>query len=738
MSYPICKDDDLLSFAEDEVEERPTTTESWHILIVDDEADVHEATELALRNLSVEGKLLRFSHAGSALEAYQILTSEPDFAVVLLDVVMESEDAGLRLVKRIREELGNAAVRIVLRTGQPGYAPEIETIRTYDINDYKTKSELTRVRLFTTLAVAIRSYRQIRQLEMSRRGLELIVSGSTGLSKIRALRLYAEGVVTQLSALLGIAPDGLICAASNPQTGPTRVIAAAGRYRELIHCPLDDLPDVGLRGILQQCISRQEHLFSSGTCLYFGVRETQGIAAFVNVSTLDPVNHNLLQVFCANVTVGFENVLLQERLHDFAYYDQLLGLPNRNRFIQLITERVGNEDISLALIDLDDFAEINTVLDYRFGDLVLRTVADRLAETFGPSSVLARFAGDTFGVLGPSGTLTQDVIEQIFAAPFAVQGEVIRVSATASLIELGDGSIKGEDVLKDASIALKQAKVLNRGRATPFSADLSEAARARIHLLTDLRAAFSAERLFLAYQPQVDLISGKVLGAEALLRWQTQEGHSIPPDRFIPLAEQSGLMIPIGEWVLRTACRQLRHLADLGYPDFRMAINVSHTQFREPGFVPMLERVLEDCRVNVELLELELTESVAIGHIDSTAAKIAEIRDMGISLALDDFGTGYSSLSILKQLKVDRLKIDRSFISEIDGRGDNSGIAELVIALGRQLDLITIAEGVENEAQRSHLLQLGCKEGQGFLFARPMPATELETWLTARDNLDAV
>ena len=648
---------------------------------------------------------------------------------------MESEDAGLQLVKRIREELGNDAVRIVLRTGQPGYAPELETIRAYDINDYKTKSELTRVRLFTTLAVAIRSYRQIHQLEMSRKGLELIISASTGLSRVRALKLYAEGVVTQLSALLGIAPEGLICAASNHQGGPVRVIAAAGRYRELIQCPLDDLPDAGLRGILQQCIDRQEHVFSSGTCLYFGLRETHGIAAFVNAPKApDPVSHNLLQVFCANVTVGFENVLLLRRLHDFAYYDQLLGLPNRNRFIQLITERVDHDDIRLALIDLDDFAEINTVLDYHFGDLVLQAVADRLAETFGPPAVLARLAGDTFGVLGPSGTLTQGGIEQIFVAPFAVQGEVIRVSATASLIDLSDGSNASADVLKDASIALKQAKVLNRGRASCFSAALSAAARERIRLLTDLRAAFSAERLFLAYQPQVDLISGRVLGAEALLRWETEDGRSISPDQFIPLAEQSGLMVPIGEWVLRTACRQLKHLIDLGHPRFRMAINVSHTQFREPGFVPMLERALGDCRVNARLLELELTESVAIGHIDSTAAKIAEIRRMGMSVALDDFGTGYSSLSILKQLEVDRLKIDRSFVKEIDERGDNSGIAALVIALGRQLDLVTIAEGVESEEQRRHLLHLGCKEGQGFLFAQPMPAGRLETWLAAQDE----
>lgn len=733
MHQPVFADDDLITFAEDDVEDRPMAAEPWHILIVDDEADVHEATEMALRHLSVEGKLLRLSHAHSAQDAYAILASQPDVAVVLLDVVMESDDAGLQLVRRIRDELGNDEVRIVLHTGQPGYAPEIETIRAYDINDYKTKSELTRTRLFTTLAVAIRSYRQIHHLKMTRQGLDLVVSASGDCSNMCALQRYAEWVISQLSAILGIAPDGLVCAAANRSSEPTRIIGAIGRYRELIQRPLDDLPDVGLRALMQQCLDRHEHVFASGACFHFGVGETDGIAAFVNISRPPGrVDHHLLRAFCANVAVGFENILLQQRLYAFAYRDSLLGLPNRNGFLQIIAERVNGRGSRLALIDLDDFAEINSVLDYHFGDLVLRAVADRLEDTFGPPAFLARLASDTFAVLGPSVTLTEDSIEQAFSMPFAVQNEMIRLSATASLIDLSDGSQAGAEVLKDASIALKQAKVLNRGRATCFSASLSAAARERIHMLTDLRAAFSAEHLYLAYQPQVDLISGRALGAEALLRWETEDGRSIPPDQFIPLAEQSGLMIPIGEWVLRTACRQLKRLIDLGHPGFRMAINVSHTQFREPGFVPMLERTLEHCQVNVQLIELELTESVAIGHLDATRAKIAEIRRMGISVALDDFGTGYSSLSILKQLEIDRLKIDRSFIKEIDENGDHSGIADLVIALGRQLDLITLAEGVESEEQRRHLIQLGCQEGQGFLFGRPMPAGQFETWLAGQ------
>lgn len=724
--------DNAVDFMDEQVDLAPASAEPWRVLVVDDEADVHEATQLALRDLVIEGRPLAFLHACSAHEAYEILARDHEVAVILLDVVMESEDAGLWLAKRIRDDLGQKAIRIILRTGQPGYAPEIDTIRAYDINDYKTKSELTRVRLFTSLTVAIRSYWQIRRLEMSRRGLDLIVAASTGLGKLRALQAFAEGVVTQLCVLLNIAPEGLICAFSCPRTDEApRVIAAAGRYRALIHRPLHELPDAEARGALQRCLSRKQHAFARGACLYFDVNETSGIAAYVNLAReLDPVDRDLIEVFCANMSVGFENVLLHDRLFDFAYHDQLLHLPNRNRFIQLIDEKRADPRMTLALVDLDDFAEMNTVLDHRFGDQVLHAVATRLAQSFGPPVILARVSGDIFGLLGPPDKINPRGIGQAFVDPFPVRGEAIRVSATSSLIRLNrDSPAMGGELLKDASIALKQAKLLNRGRAEYFSADLSLTARERIHMLTNLRAAFSAERLFLAFQPQIELASGKVVGAEALLRWKTEDGQFVPPDRFIPLAEQSGLIVHIGEWVLRTACHRLKRLNRLGYADFRMAINISHVQFREPDFVALLGRVLSDCQIRAEQVELELTESVAMGHLDSVIAKLAEIRRMGVSIALDDFGTGYSSLSVLKQLDVDRLKIDRAFVREIGQSGDASGIATLVVALGRQLNLGTIAEGVETEEQRTCLQALGCREGQGYLFASPLPAAQLEAWL---------
>lgn len=432
--------DDLIEFIDDPVAPAPGSgLEPWRILIVDDASDVHEATLLALRDLGIEGRSLFFLQAYSASEARAILASDPSVAVILLDVVMESEDAGLQLVRWIRDELHNHSVRIILRTGQPGYAPEIETIRSYDINDYRTKSELTRVRLFTSLTVAIRSYAQIRQIEMSRRGLELIVEASTDLIRLRALQHFAEGVVIQVCALLNIAPEGLICASSpGPISGEAPlVIAAAGRYRNSIHRPLEELPEAPVREALRRCLLEKRHIFGQSVCLYFNVNDSEGMAAFLAV-THEPsqMDRDLLEVFCANISVGFENVLLHDRLYQLAYFDPLTGLANRNHLIQLIEEKAREPDMTLALLDLDDFASIALALDHRFGDQVLQALAVRLTQSFGPQVNVARVAGDAFGLLGSRAVLTPERIEQTLAEPLRVEGETIRISATASLIEL--------------------------------------------------------------------------------------------------------------------------------------------------------------------------------------------------------------------------------------------------------------------------------------------------------------
>lgn len=730
-------DDDLLQFLDGpEPGELVPSADArpWRILIVDDDGDVHKATELAMQGLRVEGEPLLFLHASSAAQARQMVALQNDLAVVLLDVVMESEDAGLQLVRYIRDELQQRAVRIVLRTGQPGYAPEIETVQAYDINDYKTKSELTRTRLYTVLTAAIRSYRQICALESHRRGLEMIVEASTGLSKLRGLHRFAEGVVTQLCALLGILPEGLVCAqvtSDSSNTSDVRIVAAAGQYSGLMDRPLAAVPISSVRERLQRCLAQRENLFDDGTCLYFGLSNGRAMAALVDVGrALDEMERGLLRAFCSNISVGFENVVLYGQLLDQAYNDQLLRLPNRNRFVELLDKNLKDPaGVTLALIDLDDFSDINDAFGHHFGDQVLQAVVTRLAEQLGLNTAMARVGADAFGLLGPDALVCAETIQSVFLEPFSVAGERLQLSATTGLVRLDESAAIGSELLLDAQIALKRAKQQHRGSSQYFSAAMGTDARERFKLLKGLRTGFEENRLFVVYQPQVELESGRAIGAEALLRWRTAEGTFVPPDQFIPLAEQSGLIINIGEFVLRTACHQLKRMVELGHADFRMCVNISLAQFRHPGFMTTLTDALRDTGVDGRNLELEITESMAMEDTELVMHLLADIKRCGATVAIDDFGTGFSSLSHLRQLEVERLKIDRAFVREAQSSSAGSTIAQMVINLGRGLGLTVIAEGIETEEQRLQLLALGCHEGQGYLFARPMQAEQLERWM---------
>ena len=586
-------DSDELMFVDDEASAKAAGP-VWRLLIVDDESDVHRATLLALQGVSLFSRPLEFLHAYSAAEATEVLRRERDIAVVMLDVVMERQDAGLTLVKVIRDELKLADVRIILRTGQPGYAPDIDTITAFDINDYRTKSELTRSMLFITLTAALRSYRQIKALE------------------------------------------------------------------------------------------------------------------------------------------------------ELAYCDSLCKLPNRNRFIALLDEELQQQGpcadmaMAMAIIDIDDFSEVNDAFGHLFGDRTLQIVAQRLLDALGEGTTLARIGSDTFGVMGPSRLIDPAALLALFHTPFHVLSDAVMLTATVGLLPLPESTGTGQDALKNAYIALKRAKKSCRGGYVRFTPDFGVEVQERGRLLQALHAAVEGHRLFVVYQPQVRLLGDEVFGMEALLRWRTDEGRYIPPDQFIPLAEASGLIIALGDWVLREACQELLRLQALGYPAMRMSVNVSSLQFRQPHFVDQLSLVISDMAVNANSLELEITESVAMEDPDLMLARFVAIKQLGFSIAIDDFGTGYSSLSRLRQLPIDRLKIDRAFVNELGSDLVGGAIARMVVDLGRILNMTIIAEGIETQQQAKVLQDMGCQEGQGYLYARPMAPPELHAWLAARANAPLV
>ena len=734
--------DDELLFADEVPASTPAPHKVWRVMIVDDDHDVHLATTLALDHLEMQKRPLSFLHAYSAAQSRELLAQETDIAVILLDVVMETEDAGLQLVRYIRETLLNTDVRIVLRTGQPGYALEIDAIRLFDINDYKNKSELTRTTLFTTMTAAIRSYEQIKAINANRRGLNLIVRGSSELMALHGLQNFATAVIMQIANLIGLPAQGLICSrnGTDPLGLPHMVvIAGAGAYADAAHRTLADLGNARMNAAVAACIARRANIYTEQhLTLFFCGKSGQYLVAFIDITmALDDIDHRLIDVFCSNIAVGMDNVELVTNLHNFAFYDQLSKLPNRTRLAEILKTTLtspSKDHSTLALIDIDHFADTNDVWGHQLGDQLLLAVVDRLRNELQPDLVIARVGSDIFALLGDDAQINPLQILALFNAPFTIDDQGMPISATIGLVQLAGYDGEVADALKDAAVALKRAKTHQRKGYFYYSQSMGVEIRERVHLMHALRTAFAEDSLHVVYQPQIDLVTRRTIGAEALLRWKTEDGSFISPDRFIPVAEYSGMIVDIGEWVLRHACHELVRLRHLGFTDFRMSINVSQAQFRHPHFLEMLHGALADTMAPPEFVELEITESMAMEEPHLLMAQLAKIKQIGVSIAIDDFGTGFSSLSYLQRLQVDRLKIDRAFVTEITASERGSSIAEMVIQLGAKLGLTVIAEGVENARQVQILSDLGCALVQGFFFAKPMPANQLEHWL-ANDAL---
>ena len=735
-------DDDL--FIEDDSTDDPSQASnapvrSWKIAIVDDDEDVHKTTCFALQYTQILNRPLEFIHTYSKEETRRVFANESDIAVILLDVVMETEQAGLELVSFIREELKWRDTRIILRTGQPGYAPEEEAIRNFDINDYKTKNELTRKKLLTSLTAAIRSYEQICTIDASRRGLHQIILSSASFTFDHGIQAFAAGVITQIAALCGVPPEGLLCAQGELNEGENgqqfNVIASAGHYSRLMNCTIDEIGDVNIQNALTHVLTHRESLFNEhNMTLYFSGRGNRPLAAYIDLPyALSEINHNLLEVFCSNLGVCLDNLSLVNQLKNHAYRDQLLKLPNRLKFIDHINDliKAKRPQQMLALVDIDDFAEINDVLGHHYGDLLLKAVADRLRSDLGNDIFLARISGDVFGLLGHQAQLHPDHLKQLFSAPFIFDDTAHAVSTSTGMVELSGYETDGAEALKDASIALKRSKTYQRGSYTLFTRKMGLEIRERATLMQHLHAAFDAERLFLMYQPQIELSTQRFIGLEALIRWRTDDGQMIPPTDFIPLAEYSGLIVSLGAWVLRTACFLMVRLQKAGIAPERMAVNVSVVQFRQDDFVENVRKALADSGLRAENLELEITESVTMASASMFESRLHELKKMGINIAIDDFGTGFSSLSYLDKLPVDRLKIDRAFVQQID-TPEGPRIAELITQLGKKLGLSVIAEGIETQTHLDTLQAMGCHEGQGFLIGRPIPEDMLLEWIKAR------
>ncbi len=427
--------------------------------------------------------------------------------------------------------------------------------------------------------------------------------------------------------------------------------------------------------------------------------------------------------------------------------DSVTGLPLRSIAVaecERMLERAGVLHLRIAVIvvSLDRFRRINESLGPMAGDVLLRQVAERLRNSVSDGDFVARRSGDEFIIVVEDLPATSsplpvaDRIQQFLREPFHIQGHELSLTASAGIAVFPEDAADATQLLRFADIALTRSKSQGTGRMTVFTRAMHEEVRDRVELEKDLRVALREGQLSLHYQSKYRIKNGKEhVGAEALLRWAHPTRGNISPGRFIPVAEETGLIVPIGTWALTEVCQQQRKWRDRGLDAGRVSVNVSALQFARPDFVGTVTRAIRGAGIDPSIIELELTESIVMNDVDHVAARLAELRRFGVRVSVDDFGTGYSSLAYLSKLPLDVLKIDRSFVRDLDAegvRGVQSGaVAHMITYLGHSLGLDVIAEGVETNGQLERLKELGCDEVQGFLFARPVPVSELEARLAA-------
>lgn len=430
-----------------------------------------------------------------------------------------------------------------------------------------------------------------------------------------------------------------------------------------------------------------------------------------------------------------------ERMRQLSTCDPLTGLLNRTEFQRMIRETIlasqELENVSLLLVNLDDFKAVNDSLGQRFGDLLLQEVAKRLTSVVGLRDRLARLNADEFAVLiGQPNELTANdlayAIQTSLREPFTLDDRTYFLTCTVGIAHAEVGNhLSDEDLLRHADIAVRFGKAEGKKTVKPYSNELGEAVARKKQLEADLRLALETGQLFAVYQPIIDLNSGNLSGLEALARWQHPERGLISPAEFIPIAEESGLIVPLGEWVLREACQQLKEWGDrYGSHSLYVTVNVSGSQLLRSDFEGCVFDALETSGLNAENLKLEVTETLMVTGSTQSVQALHRLREAGVRVALDDFGTGYSSIGALRHLPIDTLKLDRSF-SQLAGTDDDVSIVKAILLIAESLNVDIVAEGIESREQMFHLKMLGCELGQGFLFSRPLTVQQIEELLSA-------
>ncbi|MEW6719058.1 MAG: EAL domain-containing protein [Thermodesulfobacteriota bacterium] len=674
------------------------------VLVVDDDGGTRLLAAAALAKAGYRVAEAEDGDAGVAA----CTRVRPD--LVLMDAVMPGTD-GFSAVREIRKLPGGDRVPVVMMTGLHDF-DSIHKAYEAGVTDFVTKP----------INWTILGYRVGYILRASRAFLDLARSEEKTRALLRAIpdrifRIDADGGVLDLVECEGEdrSPSDDDLAGRRledvlPAEAAAKTLETAGAARETGR------------------VQRFEYALDDGT-------ETRNFEARV-VALPDGE-----ALFIARDNTDSKRA--EERLTRLAYHDALTGLPNRVTFREQLEREIAGakrrkEIVGVILLDLDHFKEVNDTLGHAAGDRLLVSVADRLRGGVRETDTVARISGDEFCVILPGINEPRGAVEvcrrlkAAFAAPFVLDGQVTNVTASLGIAMFPEDGETPDDLVRNADIAMFRAKAEGRDTFQVYSEEIRAAVKKRVNMEKGLRAAGERNEFVLHYQPEVELTTGRIVGAEALVRWQSPDRGLLTPLQFLPIAEETGDIVPLSEWIIRTACLQAKEWRTNGHASFKISVNVSARLFRKYDLAGAIRGILEETAVAPETLALEITESTAIQDLESALKTLWKLHGFSIRVAMDDFGTGYSSLACLRKLPIRLLKVDQAFIRELDRNPGDQTIVKAILAMAEALGIDVVAEGVERAVQRDLLRSFGCRLAQGYYFSRPVPAKEFSALLASR------
>lgn len=707
-----------------------TTNQVFNVLIVDDEPDIHAAIKMSIKHETVLGCPLNILSAHSKAEAMSLMKSfDGEISLIFLDVIMETENAGFELLAEIRQSNDFPQPQVAMVTGQAGLTSELDATRTYEINAYLPKSDLTPYRLINILNTLIRSYVTIQQLE------ETTVQLREAQARQEESSAYTKSILNSISdALVVVNHKGLIVTTNSAVTtifGYTKNELIGQKVEILMPEPYASRHD-------QYMFNHRTHgtynIIGKGRELPAKKKNGQ---TFPMELTLTEFNNQGEILYIGLIRNISERIEAQKEIYHLAYFDAVTNLPNLTNFHKELTRKtktLAEDDlVALALVDLSGFYRINQAYGHDVGDQVLTLLVDRMEWVLPKSCNLYRSEGTDFLIelnsinrdreylLNEFRTMANELLEAI-AQDITLGTSNHQITANIGILIRPVDKIVQAKVLHQLEFATLQAKKVSNEHVSVYDAETEQEDTNKYLLEQELSKAIERNEFSLHLQPQFNS-NKNIVCSEALLRWNSKNIGFVAPDRFISIAEDSGLIVPIGRWILNQVCTLISDSRNKGF-NTNIAINVSAREILQPDFVEMVIACINKHAVPPQSLTLEITESVFATDIETVIKSMTELSDFGIRFSIDDFGTGYSSLSYLKRLPINELKIDKSFIDDVADSDTAVPLVDAIITMASSLGLDIVAEGVEHDYQFDYLKAKARMLIQGYLFSRPLPVSD--------------